>query len=137
MAEDLKGLTQEQLDEMKEAFKAFDTDNSGQIDAKELGYVLRSLGMNPTKKEIQKMLATADADGNGSVSLKEFIILMTSQINKDPEKKDIFRDAFLAFERQGINIVDVNELAHFFNNFDPRPENLDQVTQFLRDNADP
>ena len=45
-------LTTETLQELKDAFKAFDTDNSGMIDAKELGFVLKSLGMNVSKREV-------------------------------------------------------------------------------------
>ena len=38
----------------------FDKDGSGEIDGKELATVLRSLGMNPTGKEIDDMITEAD-----------------------------------------------------------------------------
>ena len=48
-------LTEEQKQEIKEAFDLFDTDGSGTIDAKELKVAMRALGFEPKKEEIRKM----------------------------------------------------------------------------------
>ena len=58
-------LTEEQKQEIKEAFDLFDTDGSGTIDAKELKLAMRALGFEPKKEEIRKMIADADRDGSG------------------------------------------------------------------------
>ena len=47
-----------------EAFKLFDSDNSGTISIDELEVVMNSLGQKPTDEELKKMIAEADADGN-------------------------------------------------------------------------
>ena len=49
-----KELTEEQKQEIKEAFDLFDTDGSGEIDSKELKVAMRALGFEPKKEEIQK-----------------------------------------------------------------------------------
>ena len=49
--------------EMREAFNIFDKDNNGRINTQELGTVMRSLGQNPTQKEIDDMIKGADKDG--------------------------------------------------------------------------
>ena len=49
-------LTEEQKQEIKEAFDLFDTDGSGTIDAKELKVAMRALGFEPKKEEIRKMI---------------------------------------------------------------------------------
>ena len=48
-------LTEEQKQEIKEAFDLFDTDGSGSIDAKELKVALRALGFEPRKEEIAEI----------------------------------------------------------------------------------
>ena len=58
-----KELTEEQKQEIKEAFDLFDTDGSGSIDAKELKVAMRALGFEPKKEEIQKMIQDVDDDG--------------------------------------------------------------------------
>eukprot|EP00406_Dinophysis_acuminata_P057250 CAMPEP_0179281906 /NCGR_PEP_ID=MMETSP0797-20121207/37394_1 /TAXON_ID=47934 /ORGANISM="Dinophysis acuminata, Strain DAEP01" /LENGTH=171 /DNA_ID=CAMNT_0020990627 /DNA_START=69 /DNA_END=580 /DNA_ORIENTATION=- len=55
-------LTEEQIEEFKEAFSLWDKDGSGTIQAKDLGTVLRSLGQNPTAAELQDMLNEVCAD---------------------------------------------------------------------------
>jgi hypothetical protein len=62
---DKLGVTEEQKPEIREAFDLFDTDGSGCIDAKELKDAMRTLGFEPTKEEIRKMIADIDTDGPG------------------------------------------------------------------------
>lgn len=45
-------LTADQVDHFRDAFKLFDTDGGGSIDAEELGACLRSLGKNLSESEI-------------------------------------------------------------------------------------
>lgn len=49
-------LTNEQKEEIKEAFDLFDTEGSGKIDAKELKVAMRALGFEPKKEEIRNII---------------------------------------------------------------------------------
>ncbi len=49
--------------EYKKAFEIFDKDGDGSIATKELGYVMRSLGQNPTESELLDIINKADIDG--------------------------------------------------------------------------
>merc|ERR1712080_451060 len=66
-----KELTDEQKQEIKEAFDLFDTDGSGSIDSKELKVAMRALGFEPRKEEIQKMISDVDDDGSGTIEYEE------------------------------------------------------------------
>eukprot|EP00439_Symbiodinium_sp_Y106_P029831 s2463_g3.t1 len=88
-----KELTEEQKQEIKEAFDLFDTDGSGEIDSKELKVAMRALGFEPKKEEIQKMISDVDDDGSGTIGYEE----MTHKIlNRDP--KDEILKAFRLFD---------------------------------------
>eukprot|EP00427_Karlodinium_veneficum_P016036 CAMPEP_0169136430 /NCGR_PEP_ID=MMETSP1015-20121227/40957_1 /TAXON_ID=342587 /ORGANISM="Karlodinium micrum, Strain CCMP2283" /LENGTH=185 /DNA_ID=CAMNT_0009201119 /DNA_START=74 /DNA_END=629 /DNA_ORIENTATION=+ len=81
-----KELTEEQKQEIKEAFDLFDTDGSGSIDSKELKVAMRALGFEPKKEEIQKMISDVDDDGSGTIEYEEFLKMMTHKIlNRDPK----------------------------------------------------
>ncbi|CAM9911278.1 unnamed protein product, partial [Hapterophycus canaliculatus] len=73
-------LTEEQKQEIREAFDLFDTDGSGTIDAKELKVAMRALGFEPKKEEIKKMISDIDKDGSGTIDFQEFLEMMTSKM---------------------------------------------------------
>jgi centrin-1 len=60
-------ITDEQRQEIKEAFDLFDTDGTGRIDAKELKVALRALGFEPKREELRAMLLEIDKTGSGTV----------------------------------------------------------------------
>lgn len=49
--------------EFKAAFDLFDTDGGGDISTKELGTVMRMLGQNPTREELDEIIEEVDEDG--------------------------------------------------------------------------
>ncbi|KAG8739215.1 calmodulin-like 3 [Ceratobasidium sp. 414] len=54
-------------DEMREAFRVFDQDGSGQLSPEELKTMMNSLGENLTDSEVQQMIQEADTDGDGQI----------------------------------------------------------------------
>ena len=49
-------MSEEQIAELKDAFNMFDLDGGGSISTRELGYVMRALGMNPTEIEVVELI---------------------------------------------------------------------------------
>ena len=49
--------------EFKAAFDMFDTDGGGDISTKELGQVMRMLGQNPSREELDAIIEEVDEDG--------------------------------------------------------------------------
>jgi len=70
-------LTEEQRQEIKEAFDLFDTEGTNQIDVKELKVAMRALGFEPKKEEVRKMIGEADKEGRGVIDFPDFMDLMT------------------------------------------------------------
>ena len=46
----------------------FDKDGDGTITAKELGVVMRQLGLNPTEEELLEMIKEVDENGDGEIN---------------------------------------------------------------------
>jgi len=106
-------ITEEQKQEIKEAFDLFDTDNSGSIDAKELKVAMRALGFEPKKEEIRKIIQDADKEGSGLIQFADFLELMSAKIaERDPieEIKKAFR-LFDAEEKGKISFKDLKRVA--------------------------
>merc|ERR1712146_178106 len=82
------GLTEEQIEEIREAFNLFDADNSGAIDVRELKAAMRALGFEVKKEELKKMISDIDNDGNGSIEFQEFLE-MTGKMGEKGPREDI------------------------------------------------
>ncbi|TRZ03426.1 hypothetical protein DNTS_000420 [Danionella cerebrum] len=81
-------LTEEQKQEIREAFELFDTDASGKIEVKEL---------KPKKEEIRKMIVEVDKDGTGKISFSDFQSMMTQKMAEKDSKEEILK-AFRLFD---------------------------------------
>jgi centrin-1 len=66
-----KKLTDDQKQEIKEAFDLFDTDGSGSIDENELRVAMKALGFEAKDEEVHKMIVGVDEDGKMRSTLNE------------------------------------------------------------------
>merc|ERR1712046_90204 len=83
------GLTDEQLDEIREAFSLFDSDASGMIDVRELKAAMRALGFEVKNEELKKMVSDIDNNGNGTIEFGEFLQMMTGKMGEKDTREDI------------------------------------------------
>lgn len=65
-------LTDEQKQEIKEAFELFDTDKDGSLDYHELKVAMRALGFDMKKAEVLKILRDHDKSGHGLIDFEDF-----------------------------------------------------------------
>lgn len=65
-------LTDEQKQEIKEAFELFDTDKDGFVDYHELKVAMRALGFDLKKAEVLKILRDHDKTGHGLMDFENF-----------------------------------------------------------------
>jgi len=65
------------IDDVKAAFKRFDSNGDGALDKKELSAAMKSSGQSYADVEIDAIFSLGDTDGDGEVSLQEFVELMS------------------------------------------------------------
>ncbi|KAL4316233.1 hypothetical protein AHAS_Ahas15G0264600 [Arachis hypogaea] len=68
-----------------------------------------SLGQSASKEELDKMIREVDADGDGFISLGEFIELNTKDIDPN-EVLENLKDAFSVFDIDGNGSITADEL---------------------------
>ena len=62
------------------AFRVFDQDGSGVVDAGELKNVMRELGEPVDEEDIGRVLKSMDIDGDGSIDYHEFSAVVTKEM---------------------------------------------------------
>jgi Ca2+-binding EF-hand superfamily protein len=85
------GLSEEEIEEIREAFNLFDTDGSGTIDPKELKSAMQSLGFEAKNATIYQMIGDIDKDGSGSIDFEEFLDMMTAKMSDKDSREDILK----------------------------------------------
>ncbi|KAJ8309337.1 hypothetical protein KUTeg_014211 [Tegillarca granosa] len=95
--------------EFKEAFNIFDSNGGGTISHGELGTVMRSLGQNPTEKDLEEMIKEVDQDGNGEIDFEEFLLLMVKTMSKADDDDELKR-AFKIFDVDNSGTISASDL---------------------------
>ena len=105
------GLTEDEIEEIKEAFDLFDTNSTGIITVQDLKVGLRALGFEPGKNEIKRLVKNLnrpivakdnqDKEKQGTISLdfKDFSEIMAMKMS-EPAAENELRKAFILFSQE-------------------------------------
>ncbi|XP_073326341.1 troponin C, skeletal muscle-like [Pagrus major] len=133
-------LSEEMLAEFKAAFDMFDTDGGGDISTKELGTVMRMLGQNPTREELDEIIEEVDEDGSGTIDFEEFLVMMVRLLKEDQAGKseEELAECFRVFDKNGDGYIDREEFALIIRSTG-EPITEDEIDELMKDgdkNAD-
>uniref|UniRef100_A0A7S2RT41 EF-hand domain-containing protein n=1 Tax=Mucochytrium quahogii TaxID=96639 RepID=A0A7S2RT41_9STRA len=102
-------LSDEQQDEMKEAFDLFDTERSGSIDYHELKVAIRALGFKISKRNAIKLAREYDTNDTGRINFTDFLDIMTKKITSRDPKEEISK-AFQLFDEENKGKITLRNL---------------------------
>mmetsp|Transcript_24667 Transcript_24667/g.38757 ORF Transcript_24667/g.38757 Transcript_24667/m.38757 type:complete len:178 (+) Transcript_24667:208-741(+) len=94
-----QGLTEEQLQEIREVFDQFDSDGGGSIDVNELRAAMKALGQPLSAPEAEQLMLELDSGGDGSIEFAEFVDFIRPKILSMDLEKEV-RHQFAEFADQ-------------------------------------
>ena len=105
-------LTELQIAEYKEAFQIFDKHGEGTISSKELGTIIRSLGLNPLDEDLKEIIDSFDNEkSNNLIDFNSFLIIMAKRKN-DIDKEEDLLEAFRVFDKENNGKISARELRY-------------------------
>ena len=108
----LDDLTEYQIAEYKEAFQIFDKHGEGAISSKELGTIMRSLGLNPSDEDLKEIIDSFDNEKNNNlIDFNSFLMIMAKRKN-DIDKEEDLLDAFRVFDKENNGKISARELRY-------------------------
>ncbi|XP_019554568.3 calmodulin-like isoform X2 [Aedes albopictus] len=124
-------LSEDQIEELKEAFSLFDTNGDGTITSSELGTVLRSLGKNVSDAEVEELLKEVSVDHEGMIHFPDFVAMMSIRL-RDFNSEDELKEAFRMFDRNGDGMISADELRLALQSFGEQLAD-EEIEELLRE----
>jgi Ca2+-binding EF-hand superfamily protein len=102
------GLTEDEIEEIREAFNLFDTEGTGKIDPRELKGAMQSLGFESKNPTIFQMISELESMGR-EIDFEEFLDAITSKLG-DKETKAGINKIFDLFDDDRTGHININNI---------------------------
>ncbi|KAJ1836615.1 Calcium-binding component of the spindle pole body (SPB) half-bridge [Coemansia sp. RSA 2711] len=102
-------ISEDKLDEIREAFSLFDTNKDGYVDYFELKVAMRALGFDQKKDEVLRVLQQYGSIDGSKISLDGFTKIMSEMIAaRDPVEE--YKKAFKLIDENNTGLITVSSL---------------------------
>lgn len=98
-------LTDEQVNELKEAFEFFNKSGTGSIDKNDLKTALGELGLPNGASDVQEMMKECDSSGTGAITFPMFLSMMSSRLMQVDTEENL-TGAFKVFDPELSGYID-------------------------------
>jgi centrin-1 len=129
------GLTDDEVEELRQAFDLFDTDGGGTIDPKELRAAMRSLGLETKNQTVYQMIQEIDKDSKGEIDFDEFLDLMTSKLAGSDTEEDI-QKIFNLFDDDETGFITLHNLKRVASELGERIDDAELLEMIERADLD-
>ncbi|XP_021627963.2 calcium-dependent protein kinase 24 [Manihot esculenta] len=124
-------LPPEQVDEIKQMFYVMDTDETGDLSFEELKNGFHNIGHTLPDPDVQMLMDAADIDGNGTLSIEEFVA-MSIHLIKIGSDEHLFQ-AFRFFDKDLNGYIEFDELKDAMVNDNLGPNNEQIIKDIMSD----
>eukprot|EP00826_Nyctotherus_ovalis_P060023 TRINITY_DN8395_c0_g4_i1.p1 TRINITY_DN8395_c0_g4~~TRINITY_DN8395_c0_g4_i1.p1 ORF type:complete len:173 (-),score=62.23 TRINITY_DN8395_c0_g4_i1:117-635(-) len=103
-----QGFTEDEIEELREAFNLFDTEGRGIIDPRDLKAAMHSLGFEAKNPIIYEIISDMDTGSEG-IAFEPFLEILATKLGDRQSKEGIDR-IFRLMDSDKSRTIDVNDL---------------------------
>ena len=104
-----QGFTEDEIEELKEAFNLFDTEGKGAINPRDLKAAMQSLGFETKNPIIFSIISDMDTGSEEGITFDAFLNILAGKLGDRQSKEGISR-IFELFDCDKNGNVDINDL---------------------------
>ncbi|XP_061171967.1 uncharacterized protein LOC133181492 [Saccostrea echinata] len=125
------------FEEFRAVFDLFDGSQNEVISIKNLEHVLKTIGKQPSSRELKDMIRVVDPTGKGEISFEDFIKVMSKQIRNSDKEAELM-EAFRAFDTNRSGYISAGELRTVMTNMGEKmtEEQIDGMISEIDSNRD-
>lgn len=105
------------IQDIKDMFRIFDSDNDGKISASEVGNLMKALGRDITKEEVEKLIKEIDQNETDTIEETELIKYLLTNYRFDDDYLDEVNSAFKFFDLNNDGKITLVEFKNILLNF--------------------
>ena len=104
--------------ELKDAYSLFDRVGDGKASADEIPNILRAVGLNPMKEEVEKL--KKDLGKKKRLEFEEFLAIYAAHSKKRPARRDDFIEALKIFDKDSTGEIGAGQLRQVLTSLGDR-----------------
>ena len=102
-------LTKDQIKECKYYFDLLDKDGVGHITTKELGTIMKSIGLIIAEAELKNIINEINLKGTDEIDFPDFVSLLTRKMN-DIDTEEELKRVFKEFDKNNRGLIKIEDL---------------------------
>ena len=124
-------LSDEEIQDLRDAFSMIDRDRDGLITARELGEAIAKLGQYASEAELNIMIERVDRSGQGSIDFDTFLEMMVHEGRPADLEKEL-RIAFDVLDKDSDGFISALELSQVMRSLGEKLTN-DEVHDMIQE----
>merc|ERR1711907_600835 len=138
MTHRLVEINEQQKKELWESFNLLDPEGTGKVAAADIRVVLRALGDDPSKEDVEKLVSKFDSSKTGALDFSEYMDLLIDKMSENDTPEDI-QLAFRQFDRANENVITFEDLKEVVKDLEEELTNeeiMEMITYFKAEGDD-
>ncbi|OWF40171.1 Calmodulin [Mizuhopecten yessoensis] len=130
-------LTEDQRQDLQQAFGMFKTSRKGKISARDLGPMLRCLGWNPSERDLEEARQELDVSASGRLTyadVEKYVSRHGGICHRTEEEEEDVLGAFKVLDKLGTGKIPVKDFRRYLTTMGDKmaPDEVEEIIRYAK-----